>query len=71
MINEFPKENFVMVWNFNGDIHSMKFSWVSGALAAYDFTTDSYDFEHGVTLSWASKLDDAYIILTSSKPGIN
>lgn len=71
MINKFPKENFVMVWNFNGDIHSMKFSWVNGALAAYDFTTDGYVFEHGVTLCWASKLENAYIILPSPTPEIN
>lgn len=67
MITEFPKTNFVLVWIFNNDIHSMKFSWVDGELAAYDFVNDTYELEHGVSLGWAKKLEGAYTIVAERK----
>lgn len=70
MITEFPKTNFVLVWTFNNDIHSMKFSWVDGELAAYDFVSDTYELGHGMSLCLAKKLEGAYIIVAESKVDI-
>lgn len=66
MLDQFfklPEKQFVAVWFIGGNPFSMTFNWVNGVLKAYDFTTDKFEAEHGITSEFLSKVN-AQIIET-------